>query len=122
MREFRVIPWAALVALMACGEEAVAPTPMDVIEPDAAYVELWQAKVECAGEEAVQTDISRVTFYLIPTDGQNTECPGFACWLPGRIWIRAGREDHYGVVAHEMLHEITQSREHGPLFMECPPS
>jgi hypothetical protein len=126
----------ALVCATAVGcETPFRPKDGVRYDPPPVYRQWWSTLEQCSG---LRGDFSRVLWYEVPSapGGWGFACPngaqGAYCsgeWHSPHTIMIAGPSDiytpgyryHAFTVKHEMLHDLTQSGAHGPLFTRCLP-
>jgi hypothetical protein len=132
----RALLAAALVAAATTGcETPYRPKDGVQYDPPPVYRQWWSSVEQCSG---LRGDFSRVLWYEVPSApgmwgfACPNEPPGLYCtgeWHsphtimvagPNQIYPGGHRYDSL-MVKHEMLHDLTQSGDHGPLFARCVP-
>jgi hypothetical protein len=119
-------------AVASCLDPVSPPTGSTRFAPPAVYADWWGQLEACSG---LSGNLSRIAWYEVPS---TPGVWGFQCgdhwyevclgeWRSShQIWL-AGPSDAYPgghvydefTVKHEMLHDLTGSAQHGPLFSAC---
>lgn len=110
-----------LLCLLAACESFTAPSDAKPYDPPPVFRELWARMEQCSG---LSGNFDRVRWFV--TDGPLTldGASRAGVWTePHNIYmldsyiVDAYRD--YVAVRHEMVHDLTQSGNHGPQFAAC---
>jgi len=109
-----------LLLLIAC-DGFTAPSDARPYQPPPEFTGLWWRMEQCSG---LSGDFARVHWFITDGDLQLDGKSRAGVWVsPHNVYmlesyaIDAYRD--YVAVRHEMLHDLTQSGEHGPVFTIC---
>lgn len=113
--------WLLALALLGACRDFAAPGDAQPYDPPPEFQALWDRMASCAG---VHADLGRVHWFTtqgpLELDGKSKagvwSSPHTIYMLDSYI-VDAYRD--YVAVRHEMLHDLLQTGEHGPLFTQC---
>lgn len=104
--------------LLAACRSPFVPAAAVPLDPPSVYADLWQQVESCAGKTA---DWHRITWFAIATEQFDTpEGLAMGRWQPQHIvYLSDAGQRTYKTIKHEMLHDLLQTGEHPPAFVEC---
>lgn len=110
----------SLLLIASCGG-FTAPADTRPYEAPPEFLGLWQRMEQCSG---LSGDFTRVHWFITNGDLELDGTAKAGVWVkPHNVYmlesyaIDAYRD--YVAVRHEMLHDLTQSGEHGAVFTRC---
>lgn len=111
--------FACLLAALACSDLNFEPVNGRLFDPPPIYADWWAQVEDCTSTEA---PFERVIWYQAEKiiDRESGTSHGGAWVRPHNIFIRSGSLGNRRVVAHEMVHDLLQTRDHSdPIFDRC---
>lgn len=111
---FLYMRWVVLLAALTACSNSFAPAGAVPFNPSADFAGLWQQMEQCSGKTG---DMNRVQWFQVAKldtpDGKF-----HTGWWESPHAIYLTQFDSW-IVKHEMLHDLTQSPVHGPIFAAC---